>query len=183
MTDVLFALVLLLLAGCVVLLFAMFGELAGRISALGLDEGRSVVRPLEEARIGSSPDYWPEPLASLVNEAEGSALLLVLSTACGSCETVARQLVAEADDESTDLTGIVLSCGNRLTGEDFVRRHGLEHLDTYIDEGGEWVIASFGVGISPAALVIRDGRLHEAKVFTDTAALRAAVSDKKEVMV
>jgi hypothetical protein len=177
------AAVLLLLAGCVVLLFAMFGELAQRVAMAGETAPAAVVRPLEEARIGASPTSWPEPIASLLEERDGSVLLPVLSTACGSCEKVARQLATEDESDSVRATAIIISCGDRSTGEEFVRRHGLGHLRTYVDEGGTWVNSSFGVEISPTALVIREKKLQTALVFTDVPALRTATSDPREVLV
>ena len=183
MIDVFFALVLLLLAGAVVLLFAMLGELTARLPSLNVDYRDPTVSPLEEARLGSAPESWPEPLAPLVANGNGSALLMILSTACGSCESVARQLAEEIDVYPPSRTGVVISCADRRVGEDFVRRHGLGRMPTYVDEGGDWVTASFGVQTSPTGLAIRDGRLQSATVFTDVAALRAAATpDLEEVM-
>lgn len=183
MIDVFFAFVLLALAGAVVLLFAMFGELTARLPGLSVDYRDPTVSPLEEARLGSSPDHWPEPLASLVAEGGGSALLLILSTACGSCESVARQLAEENGASASSRTGVVVSCADRRVGEDFVRRHGLGRMPIYVDEDGAWVTSSFGVQTSPTGLAIRNGRLQSATVFTDVAALRAAATpDLEEVM-
>lgn len=181
MIDVLFALVLLALVGAVVLLFAMFGELTARLPTLDIGYLDPTVTPLREARLGSAPDYWPEQLAPLLDANDGSALLLVLSTACGSCENVAEQLTNEIDQQSSIDTGVVVSCGDRRLGENFIERHGLDGMPTYVDEGGEWVIASFGVQTSPSALAIRHWRLESAAVFTDVVALRAATTDIEEV--
>lgn len=189
MIELALAVVLLMVVGCVVLLFAMFGELAQQVANIGENAPAAVVRPLEDAQLGSSPMYWPEPIASLLDEHGGSVLLPVLSTACGSCERVARQLAVEAEGDSVRQTAIVISCADRRSGEAFVRRYGLDHLPTYVDERGEWITASFGIELSPTALVIRGRKLQTALVFTDLPALRAATyeatatSDAREVMV
>jgi hypothetical protein len=178
--DVFFGFVLLVLAGAVVLLFAMLGELTARLPALGVSYRDPSVRPLEEARLGQVPSTWPAPLSQVV-EATDPALLLVLSTACASCEDVAVQLADELERGGMQQTAVVVSCGDRANGEDFVERHGLRRLPCYIDEDGSWVTGAFGVQTSPTGLLIRDRRLESALLFADVAALRAAVTQPKEV--
>lgn len=171
MIEFFLALVLLVLAGAIVVLFAMLGELAARV---GVTDENDSVTPLEEAHIGSVPEYWPGELMPLVEGGDGSVRIVVLSTACGSCESVARQLVEARENEEALQAGVVVSCGDRRVGEDFVRRHELERLATFIDVGGDWVSGSFGVRTSPTGLVIRDGRLESAMVFTALNAFQVA---------
>jgi hypothetical protein len=174
MINLIFGSVLLILVGAVVLLFAMFGEVVARLPELHLRDGDASVRPLPEARLGEQPIGWPDRLADVVNTVD-PALLLVLSTACASCEAVGDQLSNELDKERPGDTAVVVSCGDARSGEDFVVRHGLQRLPFFVDEGGRWVAGAFGVQTSPTALVIRDGRLDSALLFSQVAALRAAV--------
>jgi hypothetical protein len=172
--DVVFAAVLLLLAAAVVLLFAMMAELAARISTAGDGRRDLTLTPLEEARLGEAPGDWPEPLAAAAFT-EDQTLLVVLSSACASCEDVAGQMSKELEAGEMPATAVLVSCGDRAIGEDFVHRHGLQRMPCYVDDGGAWVKEAFGVQTSPSALVIRRGRLESALVFTDLSALRAGI--------
>jgi hypothetical protein len=58
---------------------------------------------------------------------------------------------------------------------DFVARHGLQRLHHYVDEGGAWTEAEFGVHLSPVALVLKADRLESAYLFNDIAAVRARI--------
>jgi hypothetical protein len=62
--DVFFGFVLLVLAGAVVLLFAMLGELTARLPTLRVPYRDPSVRPLEEARLGRVPSTWPASISS-----------------------------------------------------------------------------------------------------------------------
>jgi hypothetical protein len=76
---------ILVLAGAIVLLFAMFGELNSRVPEM---TGRKAfVRPLSDAPIGHVVAKWPAPLEQL--NAGDRSVLLALSTACAACEQVA----------------------------------------------------------------------------------------------
>jgi hypothetical protein len=163
------AFVCLLLAAAVVTLFAMLGELYARVGPAPDPTGQ-----LDEAKVGQRPDTWPKELARMATASD--AVLLVLSTSCASCTQVAAQLRDQFDTLAAGYdTGVVLSTADRERAETFVREHGLPRDSVYVDVAGEWVTEAFGVQTSPSALVLRDGELTSALVFTDIAALQSAV--------
>ena len=163
-----FGFALLVLAAAVVVLFAMFAELAARVPA-GPSRTRTV-RPLDDVRLGHSPVVWPAALPS-----GGRSVLLVLSTICSSCEDVARQLVSDPGHADWTEASVVVSTGDQASGEEFITRHRLEQFPCYVDEGGEWISGEFGVQSSPTALVFRDQRLVAAYEFNDVAAVRTVI--------
>jgi len=168
--------VVLVLAGAVVLLFAMLGELTSRLPTLGVNYRDPEIAPLPDARLGAAPEQWPP---ALDNEPE---LLLVLSTACASCEDVAAQISQRLDAGPIPGAALLVSCGEASTGRDFLDRHGLARMPTYVDEGGAWVSNSFGVRHSPTALVLQDSHLKAALVFTDFAALQTTITNDYQVV-
>jgi len=170
--EIVFGLALLVIVGAVVLLFAMFGELASRLPRRDSGASDTRVQPLEEALIGRAPDTWPASLSDLA--AAESGLLLVLSTACASCRQVAKQLSAEPIRNGAEPIAVLVSCGTQDSGEDFVQQHGLGRIPYFVDKGGDWVKNEFGVKMSPSGLVFRKGRLDSALLFQDLEALRAA---------
>ncbi|MFC5823578.1 hypothetical protein [Nonomuraea insulae] len=157
--TILFSLALVLLTAAVALLFAMMGELASRVPAPA-----PATRPVNGVLMGATAHEWPSGLAPT----DERPMLLVLSTACASCEALATGLAAH---QVRDSVGVVVSTGSTESGEDFVARHSLGGLPHFIDPGGKWVAGNFGVRISPAALRFVDGRLSEAYTFSDLAAL------------
>jgi hypothetical protein len=163
------ALVSLLLAVAVVTLFAMLGELYARVGPPPPSTGA-----LEEARLGRRPDAWPRELTRLSSATDG--LLLVLSTSCVSCVQVAGQLRDQLDVLAGYPMGVALSTPDRDRAETFVRDYGLPRESVYVDVGGAWVTEAFGVQTSPSALLLRDGQLSSALVFTDIVALQSALS-------
>jgi hypothetical protein len=130
--------------------------------------------PLEEAKIGQRPQAWPRELAPL--EMATDAVLLVLSTSCASCNQVAGQLRDHFEPMTGYDTGVVLSTADPERAEAFVRDYGLPRESVYVDVDGAWVTREFGVLTSPSALILRDGRLSSALVFTDIEALQSAVA-------
>lgn len=171
MMELAFAVALLILAAAVVLLFAMVAELASRVPD-PRNSGRSTaLRPLPEARLGQVPTEWPDGLAQLSDRPD--TLLLVLSTACGSCLDIAQQLRAANPAELSEI-GLVVSCGTGQSGQDFVRSNGLSAFPQVVDVNGAWVSEQFDVRVSPTGLFLRGGRLESALLFSDLAALRAA---------
>ena len=176
------SLALFLLAGAVVVLFAMLGELTARLPVLGVGYRDPAVSELPDARIGERPGVWPPQLEDAVG-GNAPAMLLVLSSACKSCEDVAAQLREEARTaEPAGRLAVVVSCADRAAGEAFIARHGLDRdWQCWIDEEGVWSRTVFGVQTSPTALVLRDERLQSALVFTDLAAVRAAAAKRKQV--
>jgi hypothetical protein len=172
--ELVFGFALLVLAGAIVVLFAMFGELAARVDEPGGPSRWSGTRPLEEARIGHEPADWPVELRSVA--AADQSLLLVLSTACGSCQEVATQLGAIPDKSAVGSLSFLLSTSSATTGQEFVEHHGLTWMPHYVDVGGAWVRNEFGVQMSPVGLVLSHGRLEAAHVFGDVAAMTAAAA-------
>ena len=162
--QIAFGVALLLLACAVVLLFAMFGELAAKVGP-ALDGAASHVGPLDGAKIGAVPSSWPEQLDQV--QTADHTLLLALSTSCSTCQKVAEQVSAQ------DRPGyvIALACPDQGTGAEFIRAHGLAGLPYYLDPAGEWLRTELGVQESPASLVFQHGQLVSARVFTDIRAL------------
>ncbi|MFI0792392.1 hypothetical protein ACH4OY_06795 [Micromonospora rubida] len=173
--------VTVLLAGAIVLLFALAGELYARTGGLegspASPAGGTGVRPLEQARFGERPSGWPGQLAGFGSG--GPRVVLVLSTRCASCEDVAAQLAGQPDPDNL---GVIVTTAHRDEAMEFIDRHGIDGLPHHIDEGGDWVATQFGVKISPSALVIKEGRLVSALLFSDVAAVRAAVQAAKEAV-
>ncbi len=176
------SLVVLILTGAVVVLFAMLGELSSRVPAAD-EDARRRLEAIETARTGRRPDYWPAELAHVAEQEY--ALVLVLSSSCSSCEQIAGQ-VSRLLDRGPANVAVVVACGDRSRGEQFARTHGIDRGVVYIDVEGAWSTGEFGVDTSPAALLIRDGRLQSALLFWDLPAVLAAVGamsvpDKEEV--
>lgn len=168
-----FGVALLVLAVAVIVLFAMFGELATRVPAAGQTARDPAVRPLQEARLGTSLDRWPAGLAP--PDGQWDRVLLVLSPTCATCADIALQLTEQPGHTDWTELGVVVSAMNKRAGDDFVARHGLTAFPCHVDAGGEWISEQFGVRLSPSALVFRDGQLSSAHMFYDVAALRAKV--------
>ena len=165
------AFVVLLLAAAVVMLFAMLGELSSRVPVLPAGAA-----PMDdEARLGHRPDAWPPELAGVA--AAPDAVLLVLSTACVSCNRVAEHLRDGFDPLPGQATGIALSTPDPARAERFLREHGLPSESVYVDVGGAWVPAEVGVQTSPSALFFKSGELASATVFPDIESLRTAVKE------
>lgn len=179
MTVVIMGIALLLLAFAVVLLFAMMGELASRLPDPDRDPG--LVVPLADFKAGVSPGDWPGTLSSVGGER--SAVLLVLSTACASCNRVAAELASFMAGEMTGLggLGVVVSSSTQASGEEFMNKHALGHVPHVIDERGQWVMENFGVHTSPAALIFKDCMLSDAYTFSKLGSLRDRVLTARKV--
>jgi hypothetical protein len=163
------AIMVLVMVAVMIMFFAMLGELYSRVGPAPAATGA-----LEEARIGQRPQAWPQELAPLATATD--AVLLVLSTSCASCAQVAGQLRDRFDPLTGYDTGVVLSTPDLDRAEAFVREHGLPRTSVYVDVEGRWVTQEFGVLTSPSALILRDGELTSALVFTDVEALQSAVA-------
>lgn len=175
--TVVLSLVLLVVVACVVLLFAMMGQLAARLPFSVSDEAQ--LMPLEDVqRLGEEPHGWPGDLSGLA-EATRSPLVLVLSSSCASCSAVADELAGKSGSTLVRETGVVVSCGDAAVGRAFADRHGLWEFPCYIDAGGSWALANFGVQTSPTALIFDDHRLTRALVFTNFEALLSDVRPKE----
>lgn len=177
--DILFGVVLLLLVVAIVILFAMLGELASRVPAPA--EPDRTVRPIDTADIGAVAEEWPASLEDiLAQSSQATAMLAVLSTSCTTCEQVAEQIASEQRRAGRPTPGlaVIISCPVDRVGEDFAERHGLGAVPHYVDAGGRWVASSFGVTISPSALLLRNGVLTSALMFHDFSAMQDAVSEQ-----
>jgi hypothetical protein len=179
MKDIVFGIVILLLAGGVVLLFAMFGELASRLPDQQGGERSQDVWALESGNIGAAPATWPASIESHVT-APDHRMLFVLSTACAPCKGIAAQLSDEISAGSMPDVALVISTANHDNGEAFVKQYQLDALPHHIDEGGNWVRTEFGVDTSPSALTIHDGRLESVVAFQDINALRTVVDQRQK---
>jgi hypothetical protein len=163
--------VVLVLAGAVVLLFAMLGELSSRMPASDADVRRRV-EAIEAARTGHRPDDWPAELAHIAEQEY--SLLLVLSSTCSSCEQVAGQVSKMLDRGPANLA-VVVACPARERGEHFAGVHGIDRGVLYIDEDGAWSKRELGIDTSPAAVLFRSGRLQSGLLFWDLPAVLNAV--------
>jgi len=163
MLNLVFAFTLLVFACAIVLLFAMFGELASRVPESPRIAKRVPLRPVEGARIGHQSTSWPPKLERLATEERG--ILLVLSTVCASCADIAHKLGADPRF-ARDLV-IAISCGSKEAGDAFVTRHGLQDIDHFVDLQGEWVREQFAIMVSPSGLFFSGGRLQSAYIFQD----------------
>jgi hypothetical protein len=103
-------------------------------------------------------------------------VLLVLSTVCRSCETIATQLITDQADWTE--VALLVSSATRDRGHGFVAEHRLGRYAHYVDEGGDWVSEEFDVRTSPTALVFHHGRLASAYAFSDVARLRSEVDGR-----
>ncbi len=173
--DLFFGFVLMLLAGGMVALFAMVGELASRVGDPANPAPPSTeVEPVEDARTGHSPAAWPAGLETI--GAADTAVLLVLSTICASCQTVARQLAQQPDVALDRPWGVVVTCGDAARGEEFVAQYDLGRLPHFLDVGGDWVRAELNVQSSPVAVLVAHSTVETALMFNDVAALNAATA-------
>jgi hypothetical protein len=170
---IIFGFALLVLAIGMVVLFAMFGELSSRVAEAPRPARSTEIIPLENANLGHVPETWP---AALPRDRDGRLVLLVLSTACASCEDIAEQLRADPSYARWSGMAIAISTSHHASGEDFVDRHGLGHFPYYIDTGGSWLTGELGVQFSPCALVFNGGQLVAAYIFHDVGALQARLS-------
>jgi hypothetical protein len=156
---------LVLLTAAVLVLFAMFGELAGRVP----QRPEPTVQPVDEARLGHAVDGLPEAFRP------GPGILLVLSTSCGTCAGLAAgaaRYFGSGGSARRPLVGILVSCASAESGADFVAAHGLAALPTALDVGGRLSTTELGVRVSPVAVAV-DGSatVRSAVAFAEYAAL------------
>src|SRR5215472_10394160 len=112
MVDAVLALTVLVLAAATAILFAMVGELASRIPEFSRATNPGQLQPIDGAQIGHVPDSWPVPLRHLA--IIDKSVLLVLSSACASCEELGRQLQRERPSANM---AVLVSCATRESGE------------------------------------------------------------------
>lgn len=164
--TVLFSVLLLVMAIGMVMLFAMIGELAGRVEGASGAKATSLA-PLEEARLGQRPVVWPRELGEFSDAPGQPMMLLVLSASCRSCARLAKQLVDGRAEWAGRLQGLVISAASLDRAREFQEAHGLYGFRCFLDDEGSWVTGEFGVQTSPVALLLRDGRLDAAYVLDD----------------
>jgi hypothetical protein len=170
--DVLFSAGLLTLAFAVVLLFAMVGELgalAKHTQAGGM--GQSFLKPLTSAPLGRSPEVFPPSLRYLADAEMAS--LIVLSTSCQTCTTIAPLLRKHFNATMTAPVSVVVSCPQEPVGIEFVKQYGLADVPHWVDVGGAWLREHVGINTSPTCLMFSRGSLRAALAFSDVDALFA----------
>lgn len=177
--TVLFSVVLLVLALAIVMIFAMIGELGGRIEASGAAKAKSLV-PLEEAQLGRRPVVWPEEFGELDDLSGQPTVLLVLSASCRSCARVGKQLMDERAEWAGRLRGVVISAASLDRARQFQLTNDLHGFPCFLDDEGSWVTGEFGVQTSPVALLLRDGRLDAAYVLDDLDLLEPLIPRRTE---
>jgi len=173
------ALTLLLLAVAVIGLFAMMGELTARVGNHAGDDDATAL-PVEDARIGTAAESWPDGLAHL--ESADTGVLLVLSPLCSACTRIAPTIAGHpALAQLANDSALIVSCSSTESGTDFLRQHNLVGvLPTALDVNGEWLIGQLAVNTSPAVLVFRKGQLRAASIIASLAAV-AAVTQQIEL--
>ena len=172
--ELFFGFVLLLMAGAIVALFAMVGELGSRVpdpAAAGASS--TEVQPVEDARVGHSVT-WPAGLEAL--GAADTAVLLVLSTVCSSCRTLATQLEKQRDPFPGRSWGVVVTCGDAANGKQFIKYHGLDRVPHFVDVDANWVLAEFNVQSSPVGVLVAHSTVEAALMFNDAAALNTTIA-------
>jgi hypothetical protein len=176
------ALILALLACAVVVLFAMLGELSSRLPVAASASQHGAVWQPDGLQRGAPKSSWPPPLLPLRDA--NSALLLVFSPVCKSCNAIASELpasVVSPDPAFARLTvAVLVAAQHEPTGYDFLRRHDLRGLPHYVDVGGAWVSDNFGIHSSPAALFFHAGSLMDGYIYTDINTLHREVVRRNE---
>jgi hypothetical protein len=169
--ELFFGFVLLLLATGMVALFAMVGELASRVGDPATAATSAQVEPVADARVGHTPATWPAGLAGIGSA--DTAVLLVLSTVCSACQTVARQFTEQLDSLRDRPWGVVVTCGDPDKGREFIRYHGLGRTPHFVDVNGDWVGGEFNIRSSPTAVLLAHSTVRAALAFDDVPALNA----------
>jgi hypothetical protein len=167
---ILFGFLLLILAGAVGVLFAMCAELSRRIASSPGDaphetlDASAYVRPVDRPNVFLRPNViWPSALDEL--RSRDTFLLLVLSTACTTCNTVGREVGRDWTTRAAGRLGVVISTPDIARGEAFVAEYHLDKVSHFIDEDGSWTNETFGLSLSPVGLVFSANSLQSSYVF------------------
>jgi hypothetical protein len=145
----------------VLVLAAMTGELAARIQRLSpvrTTDPQPLTIPGGEqyGDISWPPDAGPEGRTDLE--------LLVLSTTCTTCATVAERL--GADPAMLHSVDICLVTPHHDKAREFLAAAAIEDQDHhYVDEFGTWCRSRTGIDVSPALLAVRNGRVTAGYTF------------------
>ncbi len=164
---ILFGFLLLILAAAVGVLFAMCAELSRRIASGGAPGDSAVagyVRPVDRPNVFLRPDVsWPREFDEL--RSHDAFLLLVLSTACTTCNIVGKEVGSEWVTRPAGRLGIIISTPDIARGEEFVAQYQLNNVPHLIDEDGSWTNKAFGLSLSPVGLILLGNNLLSSYVF------------------
>jgi hypothetical protein len=177
---ILFGFMLLILAVAIGLLFAMCAELSQRIgssSGAGTANVEGYVHPVERPGVYLRPDaVWPREFDSITSR--DAFLLIVLSTVCTTCASVAGQLGQGWAERGTGRLGIVISTPDVQRGVSFVADHHLDGIPHIIDEDGAWTAATLGLSLSPVGLFFISGSLQGTYTFNQVEMLWHAFTEE-----
>lgn len=177
MLEALLAATVFVLAVAVIGLFAMMGELAGRVDKVLADDQSvdAISQPLERARIGARVEVWPVQLKALSDVDQ--LALMVLSTSCTSCARIASGETGSLDRAGLPLAVVVVGA-DEASVEQFIAAHPLlRSLPLLEDAGGAWTFENFGVDVSPSLLLLQQGRLTRAHTFTAASSIRMIIEN------
>lgn len=169
--------VLLLTVACVGL-FAMMGELSSQVGSETPNDGAGdgALIPVTGARTNAYIREWPPELLE-VRDAE-YAVLVVLSSACASCSTIAARMrdalpATPGISGISGIQGVVISTSDSQVGEDFIDRYRLRNMGVPItvDVSGQWLVEQLNVNVSPAVIRFNAGLVVGADSFTSMGAL------------
>jgi hypothetical protein len=185
MVEIVLGVAVFVLAVAVVGLFAMMGELSGRVpdpdqpTTADLTPGPDHLHPVPEARLGAEPAEWPAELAS-VRDAD-LAHVVVLSTTCTTCARIASGETGTLDMLPPPLA-VVVSSPRPEAGAGFLAKHPMvTNYPHLVDVGGTWLTSNFEIAISPSVLVFAGGRLQAAHTFnTATTLSQLPAPDSRE---
>jgi hypothetical protein len=175
---VLIVAVQLVLAVAVVVLFAMFGQLAARVPAAA--DASGTAEPILSLHVGRSAGFWPVSLAPLPPPGSFGALI-VLSSSCTSCVKVAGQLPTLPSQVAADLLGVVVTGPSGEAAQAFADANLTGALPLFVDGGGDWVTGEFGLQASPSYLIFEGSELRSGYVFDQLNALSGLLPADRSV--
>jgi len=164
--EVAFALALLVLFVGQIVLFAMFGELAGRVESaqLGSPDRVEPLDDLVQRPVDTWLDFEPLPQGPV-------SALVVLSIGCRSCLEIAKELkrVREAIPASV----LVLTGPSEQAIEAFIDTFAMREsgIPLAVDIGGEWSASAVGVTRTPAVVMLEAGLVSEGFLISSVGAL------------
>ncbi len=128
-------------------------------------EDRVTVLELGAAK-GARPSGFGLPVD--IDEAD-HALVLLLSNKCASCQTIAATMRGGHLPPSTWLV-VVPVTGD---GSDFVEAYQLQNAPRVLVDRDERITGGLGIDVTPAGLLVEDGRLVSAQTVPSVRHLRA----------
>lgn len=164
---ILFGFLLLILAVAVGVLFAMCAELSKRLSSSAGSQSANTVayaRPVERPGVFLRPDVvWPREFRDIASR--DAFLLIVISTSCMTCNSVASELGEGWAKRGSGRMGVVISTPDEARAKAYVAEHHLGGIPHIIDVDGTWTTESLGLSLSPVGAVFLGGSLHETYIF------------------